>query len=69
MSNRCHLQGQRDDVDPRIWRIAGVVLLGTLMSSLDSTVVNVSLATLGHELYDPLTTIQWVTTGICSRSR
>ncbi len=43
MSNRCHLQGQRDDVDPRIWKIAGVVLLGPLMSSLDSTVVNVSL--------------------------
>jgi EmrB/QacA subfamily drug resistance transporter len=33
------------------------------MTSLDSTVVNVSLATLGHELHVPLTTVQWVTTG------
>ena len=63
MSKRCSLQGQRDDVDPRIWRIAGVVLLGPLMTSLDSTVVNVSLATLGHELHVPLSTVQWVTTG------
>ena len=40
-----------------------MVLLGPLMTSLDSTVVNVSLATLGHELHVPLTAIQWVMTG------
>ena len=52
-----------DALDPRIWRMAGVVILGPLMTSLDSTVVNVSLARLGQELHAPLTTIQWVITG------
>jgi EmrB/QacA subfamily drug resistance transporter len=50
-------------IDPQIWRIAIVVLFGPLMSTLDSTVVNVSLDTLGRELHAPLSTIQWVTTG------
>ena len=52
-----------DGVDPRIWTIAWVVLLGPLMTSLDSTVVNVSLGRLGQELHAPLTTIQWVISG------
>jgi EmrB/QacA subfamily drug resistance transporter len=33
------------------------------MTSLDSTVVNVSLSTLGQELHVSLTTLQWVITG------
>jgi EmrB/QacA subfamily drug resistance transporter len=52
-----------DAIDPAVWKIAGVVLLGPLMTTLDSTVVNVSLATLGRELHVPLTAIQWVTSG------
>ncbi|TCV91311.1 EmrB/QacA subfamily drug resistance transporter [Luteibacter rhizovicinus] len=46
-----------------VWKIAGVVMLGPLMTTLDSTVVNISLSTLGKELNAPLTLIQWVTTG------
>jgi EmrB/QacA subfamily drug resistance transporter len=46
-----------------VWKISAVVLFGPLMSTLDSTVVNVSLSTLGRELHAPLTQIQWVTTG------
>jgi EmrB/QacA subfamily drug resistance transporter len=57
------VSGSRPDIDPRVWRIAVVVLFGPLMSTLDSTVVNVSLDTLGRELHAPLSTIQWVTTG------
>jgi len=53
----------RDRIDPIVWKIAGVVLLGPLMTSLDSTVVNVSLSTLSKELHAPLTMIQWVTSG------
>jgi EmrB/QacA subfamily drug resistance transporter len=53
----------RERLDPQVWRIAGVVLLGPLMTSLDSTVVNISLARLGREMNVPLTTIQWVTSG------
>ena len=54
---------EHDGVDPRVWKITGVVALAPLMTSLDSTVVNVSLSTLGQELRVPLTTIQWVVTG------
>ena len=57
-------QAPEDRLDPRVWRMAAVVLLGPLMSSLDSTVVNVSLARLAHDLQAPLARIQWVTTVI-----
>src|SRR5258706_9799796 len=53
----------KERIDPLVWRITGVVVFGPLMTRLDSTIVNVSLATLGHELRAPLTTIQWVTSG------
>jgi len=57
------VQAAPPTLDPAVWKIAGVVLLGPLMTSLDATVVNVSLSTLSHELRAPLTTIQWVTSG------
>jgi EmrB/QacA subfamily drug resistance transporter len=50
-------------IDPGVWTIASVVLLGPLMTNLDSTIVNVSLSTLGSQLHAPLTEIQWVTSG------
>ncbi|HWZ61171.1 MAG TPA: DHA2 family efflux MFS transporter permease subunit [Gemmatimonadaceae bacterium] len=50
-------------LDRTVWTIAGVVSLGPLMTVLDSTVVNVSLATLGSELNASLSVIQWVTSG------
>jgi EmrB/QacA subfamily drug resistance transporter len=53
----------QDRVDPLIWKMSVVVLLGPLMTNLDSTVVNVSLAKLAQDLRAPLNTIQWVTTG------
>lgn len=53
----------KERVDPRVWKIMGVALLGPLITSLDSTVVNVSLSTLGHELHVGLATLQWVVTG------
>jgi EmrB/QacA subfamily drug resistance transporter len=52
-----------DPLNPRVWRISAVALLGPLLTSLDSTVVNVSLATLGRELHVGLATLQWVVTG------
>jgi len=52
-----------DGLDPRIWKVAWVVLLGPLMTALDATVVNVSLTRLAHDLRVPLTRIQWVTSG------
>jgi EmrB/QacA subfamily drug resistance transporter len=43
--------------------VAGVVLLGAIMSILDTTVVNVAIDHLAAAFHSPLTTIQWVITG------
>src|ERR1044071_639664 len=50
-------------LDRALWRLASVVVLGTIMSILDTTIVNVAIETLGRELGAPLSTIQWVATG------
>ncbi|HEY1592884.1 MAG TPA: DHA2 family efflux MFS transporter permease subunit, partial [Solirubrobacteraceae bacterium] len=52
-----------DRIDPHVWRIATVVVLGSIMSILDTTIVNVALATLGHDLHTSISQIQWVVTG------
>jgi EmrB/QacA subfamily drug resistance transporter len=52
-----------DHVEPYVWKIAGVVILGMIMSILDTTIVNVALRTLGHDLHSSLAQIQWVITG------
>src|SRR3954453_2817362 len=46
-----------------VWRIAIVVILGAIMSVLDTTIVNVALDTLSHDLHTSLDGIQWVVTG------
>ncbi|MDR3669200.1 MAG: DHA2 family efflux MFS transporter permease subunit [Holophaga sp.] len=53
----------REAIDPLVWKASAVVLLGPLMTSLDSTVVNISLSRLGQDLHVTLSTIQWVTSG------
>ena len=45
------------------WRLASVVVLGTIMSILDTTIVNVAIETLGRDLDASLSSIQWVSTG------
>jgi EmrB/QacA subfamily drug resistance transporter len=52
-----------DRIEPYVWKIAGVVILGMTMSILDTTIVNVALDTLSHELHSTLAQIQWVATG------
>src|SRR5215211_214112 len=46
-----------------VWIVATVVIVGVIMSILDTTIVNVALETLSRELDAPLNTIQWVATG------
>jgi EmrB/QacA subfamily drug resistance transporter len=46
-----------------VWVVSGVVVLGVIMSILDTTIVNVALDRLSRELSSPLSTIQWVATG------
>jgi EmrB/QacA subfamily drug resistance transporter len=43
--------------------VAAVVVLGAIMSILDTTIVNVAIATLTHDFGTSLATIQWVSTG------
>lgn len=43
--------------------VAGVIVLGVIMSQLDTTIVSVALDTLSRDLHSPLSTIQWVSTG------
>jgi EmrB/QacA subfamily drug resistance transporter len=50
-------------IDRHIWRIAIVVILGSIMSVLDTTVVNVALEPLSRDLHVTLDDIQWVATG------
>jgi len=53
----------RDRLDPYVWRVAVVVVLGSIMSIFDTTIVNVALDTLHRKLHSPLSDIQWVITG------
>ena len=49
-------------VDPRVWRIGTVTVLGTVMSVLDTTIVNVALEPLARALHSDLSAISWVVT-------
>src|SRR6202051_2833477 len=50
-------------LDPLVWKITTVAVLGSFLSQLDATVVNVSLSSLAVDLHSSLTTVQWVTSG------
>jgi EmrB/QacA subfamily drug resistance transporter len=57
------MAGNADRIDAYVWRISAVVIIGSIMSILDTTIVNVALATLGRELHSTISQIQWVVTG------
>lgn len=50
-------------LDGAVLKVAAVVMLGTVMSILDTTVVNVALQALTLEFRTSFDTIQWVATG------
>jgi EmrB/QacA subfamily drug resistance transporter len=50
-------------LERRVWVVSGVIVLGTVMSILDTTIVNVALDTLAREFHTSLSNIQWVSTG------
>jgi EmrB/QacA subfamily drug resistance transporter len=54
---------QSDRLGPGVWKIVSVAVLGSFLSQLDATVVNVSLSSLAAELHTRLSVIQWVTSG------
>jgi EmrB/QacA subfamily drug resistance transporter len=57
------VQNAGGKIEAHVWRIATVVVLGTIMSVLDTTIVNVALDTLGKDLGSSVDQIQWVVTG------
>lgn len=50
-------------LDRHVLLIASVVVVGAIMSILDTTIVNVALETLSRDLGADLTDVQWVATG------
>ncbi|HVW17119.1 MAG TPA: DHA2 family efflux MFS transporter permease subunit [Solirubrobacteraceae bacterium] len=50
-------------LEPHVARIAVVIVLGAIMSVLDTTIVNVALRDLSLDLHVSLDEIQWVATG------
>jgi EmrB/QacA subfamily drug resistance transporter len=52
-----------DRIDAYVWRVSAVVVIGSIMSILDTTIVNVALHTLSRELHSTIDKIQWVATG------
>ncbi|HET8977330.1 MAG TPA: DHA2 family efflux MFS transporter permease subunit [Solirubrobacteraceae bacterium] len=52
-----------DRIDAYVWRVSAVVVLGSIMSILDTTIVNVALDTLSRELHSTIANIQWVANG------
>src|SRR5580693_1455540 len=68
MSSRDRVIEQTDPhastrIERHVWVVCGVVILGMIMSILDTTIVNVALHTLSHDLHSPLAQVQWVITG------
>ncbi len=49
-----------DRLDPHVKRVVIVVVLGMIMSVLDTTIVNVALDSLSRDLHTSLNDIQWV---------
>jgi EmrB/QacA subfamily drug resistance transporter len=52
-----------DRIEPWVWKVCGIVIVGSIMSILDTTIVNVALDRLGRELHTSIANIQWVVTG------
>ncbi len=50
-------------IERHVWVISGVVILGMIMSILDTTIVNVALDRLSSDLHSTISEVQWVVTG------
>src|SRR6202041_1281555 len=57
------ISAESGGLDPLVWKITAVAVLGGFLSALDATIVNVSLSSLAVDLHSSLTEIQWVTSG------
>jgi EmrB/QacA subfamily drug resistance transporter len=49
--------------DPALIKLAVILLIGGIAAFLDTTIVNVAIAAIGHGLNAPVSAVQWVLTG------
>ncbi len=57
------ISAESGGLDPLVWKITAVAVLGSFLAQLDATIVNVSLSSLAVDLQSSLSAIQWVTSG------
>ena len=63
MSKVPPLAPDTESIDPAIWKVVAVVSIGPFLSQMDSTLVNVSLSTIGQSFQSPIATAQWIVSG------
>jgi hypothetical protein len=51
-----------EKLDPKLIKIALIMVLGIFAPALDSTIVNVAIKTISAELHSSISIVQWVTT-------
>jgi EmrB/QacA subfamily drug resistance transporter len=56
-------QKTQDRIDPGLLKLAFVMIIGAAAGLLDTTIVNVAIKTIGHDLNASLSSVQWVMTG------
>jgi len=59
---RARVEARERVIDGELRALAIVVVLGTIMSIFDTTIVNVAIDTLGRKFHSTLSTTQWVST-------
>jgi len=57
-----HAPSADEPLPRRVWLVAAVVVLGAVMTILDTTIVNVAIDALARDFEVSLSTIQWVST-------
>lgn len=57
------VNSQKERLDPLVFQVATVMVIGALVPLLDSTMINVALNTIAATMKAPISVVQWVTTG------
>jgi EmrB/QacA subfamily drug resistance transporter len=52
-----------DRLDPRVWKIIGVVIIAPFMTQMDSTIVNVAFSSIRDDLHSSISNAQWIISG------
>ena len=63
MTHQAAAGSAAEPFSPALRRSIGVIMIGSTLSFLDSTIVNVALRSLSVSLHAPLAQVQWVVTG------